>query len=172
MAYPEAPWRLHGELIVVPARGLRGVMLAHYTHGTLAYHELIVFSHATTHGMVVSHIYVDDERSQQGGIHIWGLPKELATFTYARTHFTARQGSATLLHAKIRRRRGVVPIPLPAPVTSAKGDTLGIARVKAAPALVRLEIPHNSPFAHLNLHGTHLAIAGDELDLTMPAPRS
>ncbi len=176
MAYPEAPWRLQGELIVVPARTpgrqIGGVMLANYTGGTLAYRELIVFSHATSHGMVISHIYVDDERSMRGGIHIWGLPKELATFEYERDRFTARQGEVTLLHAKIRRRRGMIRVPLPTPITSSMGDTLGIARIKAAPALVKLEIPYDSPFAHLELAGTHLAIAGDELDLTMPPPRS
>jgi acetoacetate decarboxylase len=64
----------------------------------------------------------------------------------------------------------VLPIPLPAPITSEKGDTIGVAKIKAAPALVKLEIPHTSPFAHLNLHGTHLALAGDELDLHMPPP--
>ena len=53
-------------------------MLANYTGGTLAYHELIVFSHATTRGMVISHIYVDAEQSMHGGREIWGLPKELA----------------------------------------------------------------------------------------------
>ena len=46
------------------------------------------------------------------------------------------------------------------------------APAHAAPALVTLEIPDNSPFAHLGLQGTRLAIAGDELDLTMPPPRS
>jgi acetoacetate decarboxylase len=172
MAYPEAPWRLHGELIVVPTWPPgRGVMLANYTGGTLAYRELIVFSHTTPKGAVISHIYVDDEQSQQGGIHIWGLPKELATFTYERDRFTARQGDVTLLHAKVRRRRGVLPIPLPTPITSHKGETRGVARIKAAPALVKLEIPHNSPFAHLRLNGTHVGIAGDALDLRMPPPR-
>jgi len=174
MAYPEAPWHLTGELIVVPARTpgrqVGGVMLARYTGGTLAYNELIVFSHATARGMVISHIYVDDEQSMAGGRHIWGLPKELATFTYERSHFTARQGDVTLLHAKIRRRAGRLPLRLPTPITSAAGDTIGDARIKAAPALVRLEIPHNSPFAHLRLGGTHLALAGDQLDLHMPPP--
>jgi acetoacetate decarboxylase len=172
MAYPDAPWRLHGELVVVPARGLRGVMLARYTGGTLAYHELIVFSHATARGMVVSHIYVDDEQSMAGGREIWGLPKQLATFTYGRARFTARQGDVTLLHARIRRRRGAIPLVLPTPITSEKGDTIGRARIKAAAALVKLEIPHDSPFAHLRLGGTHVALAGDDLDLTMPPPRT
>jgi acetoacetate decarboxylase len=176
MAHPQAPWRLYGELILVPARipgrQIGGVMLANYTGGTLAYRELIVFSHATSHGMVVSHIYVDHEQSMEGGREIWGLPKELATFVYERDRFTATQGDTTLLHARIRRRPGMIPLRLPTPITSAKGDTIGDARIKAAPALVRLEIPATSPFAHLRLDGTHLALAGDALDLTMPPPRS
>jgi acetoacetate decarboxylase len=174
MAYPEAPWRLRGELILVPARTpgprLGGVMLASYTGGTLAYRELIVFSHATRKGMVISHIYVDDEQSRAAGRSIWRLPKELASFEYQRDRFTARQGDVTLLRAQLRRRPGVFPLRLPAPITSDAGQTAGLARIKAAPALVRLEIPDNSPFAHLNLHGTHVALAGDDLDLRMPAP--
>ena len=145
-------------------------MLANYTGGTLAYHELIVFSHTTPRGAVISHIYVDDEQSLNGGREIWGLPKKLATFSYVRDHFTARQDDVTLLHAKIRRRRGALPLILPTPITTHKGVTIGTARIKAAPALVRLEIPFNSPFAQLDLGGTHLALAGDDLDLTMPAP--
>lgn len=176
MPHPPAPWQLNGELVVVPARTagrqLGGVMLANYTGGTLAYRELIVFSRATAKGMVVSHIYVDDEQSRSGGHEIWGLPKELATFTYERATFTARQGDTTLLHARVRRRPGLLPIVIPTPITSEKGQTIGTAKIKAAPALVELQIPHNSPFAHLGLQGRHLGLAGDDLRLHMPAPRS
>ena len=46
MTYPEAPWQLSGELIIVPAlvkpRALGGVMLANYTSGTRANREQIV----------------------------------------------------------------------------------------------------------------------------------
>ena len=174
MSYPEPPWQLYGELVVVPAltsKGLGGVMLANYTGGTLAYRELIVFSHATPTGMVISHIYVDDEQSMRGGRGIWGLPKELATLDYQRRSFTARQGDITLLHARVRRRPGKLPLPLPTPITSPAGTTIGLARVKAAPALVELYIPGASPFADLDLEGRHLALAGDDLRLTMPPPR-
>ncbi len=175
MPHPPAPWHLNGELVVVPAltsaRQLGGVMLANYTSGTLVYRELIVFSHATTRGMVVSHIYVDDEQSLSGGRAIWGLPKELADFEYGRGAFTARQGERTLLHARVRRRRGRIPLVIPTPITSTAGDTIGRAQIKAAPALVDLQVPHNSPFAYLGLGGRHLALAGDELRLEMPAPR-
>ena len=86
MSHPAPPWHLNGEFVVVPARvrprALGGVLLANYTSGTLVYRELIVFERATRRGMVISHIYVDDEQSLRGGHEIWGLPKELATFAY------------------------------------------------------------------------------------------
>jgi len=174
MSHPAPPWHLNGEFIVVPARvkprALGGVLLANYTSGTLAYRELIVFSHATARGMVISHIYVDDEQSLRGGHAIWGLPKELATFAYEPTRFEARQ-ERTLLSARIRRRPGLLPLIVPAPIVSEAGATLGIARVKAAPALVTLDVPPDSPFAHLGLDGTHLGLAGDDLRLTMPPPK-
>jgi hypothetical protein len=173
MAHPPPPWRLFGELIIVPARvgrSLGGVLLANYASGTLVYRELIVFERAAARGMVVSHIYVDDPQSLSGGHEIWGLPKELATFEYTRTRFVARQ-ERTLLTAQIRRRPGAVPLVIPAPIVTHKGATLGRARIKAAPALVTLDVPPDSPFARLGLSGTHLALAGDELALTMPAPR-
>ena len=176
MPHPPAPWQLKGELVVVPAftagRQVGGVMLANYTSGTLVYRELIVFSHATTKGMVVSHIYVDDEQSLSGGREIWGLPKELATFTYERDRFTARLGDTTLLHAKLRRRPGWLPIVIPTPIFSSAGQTIGRARINAAPALVELQIPPDSPFAYLGLGGRHVALAGDDLRLHMPAPHS
>jgi hypothetical protein len=120
--------------------------------------------------MVVSHIYVDDEQSLSGGREIWGLPKELASFEYSASAFTARQGATTLLHARMRRRRGGIPIVIPTPITSPAGQTIGRARIKAAPALVDLQIPPESPFAFLGLAGRHLALAGDELRLHMPSP--
>lgn len=173
--FPPPPWHLEGQLLIVPARvkprALGGVLLADYTAGTLAYHELIVFSHATRRGMVISHIYVDDERSLAGGQAIWGLPKELATFEYGARYFSAHQAGTRLLSARIRRRPGAVPMLVPAPIVSAAGVTRGRARVKAAPALVTLDVPPDSPFASLGLGGTHVALAGDALRLTMPPPK-
>ena len=80
--------------------------------------------------MVISHIYVDDERSMRGGHEIWGLPKELATFAYGPTRFEARQEAHAAQH-RIRRRPGRLPLIVPAPIVSAAGATLGIARVLA-----------------------------------------
>ena len=174
MSYPAPPWHLGGEFTVVPAltrqRRLGGVLLADYQTGTLQYHELIVFSHATPRGMVVSHIYVDSPESMRGGIAVWGLPKELADFELSGNRCVVRQASNLLLSATVRRRSGWLTTILPAPITSHAGDTIGFARIKAAPALVNLTVPHTSPFAYLGLEGTHLALAGDDLRLTMPAP--
>jgi acetoacetate decarboxylase len=174
VSFPPPPWRLAGELLIVPAlvrpRALGGVMLADYRAGTLRYSELIVFSRATTRGMVVSHIYVDSPESLRGGREVWGLPKELAEFELTRRTFTVRQAGALLLRARIRRRSGRLPLLIPAPIVSAAGATIGRAWIKAAPALVTLEVPSTSPLASLGLAGTRLGLAGDDLRLTMPAP--
>jgi hypothetical protein len=174
VSFPSPPWHLQGELVIVPAlvrpRALGGVMLADYRSGTLRYSELIVFSGATARGMIVSHIYVDSEESLRGGRAVWGLPKELAEFELTPSTFTARQGTRPLLHARIRRRPGRLPLFIPAPVVSEAGSTVGRAWVRAAPALVTLEVPDASPFASLGLSGTRLGLAGDDLRLTMPAP--
>ena len=129
-----------------------------------------MFSHATRRGMVISHIYVDDEQSLSGGREIWGLPKELATFEYGPTHFKARQGE-TLLEARIRRRRGRIGMLVPAPIVSEAGATLGRAKIKAAPGAGHARRSTAQPVRDLGLSGTHLALAGDDLRLTMPPPK-
>jgi hypothetical protein len=155
MAFPPAPWRLHGELILILTRW-GGVMLADYQGGTLAYHELIVFRP----GCVVAHIYVDSEQSLRGGREIWRLPKELADFTWSRTHVHVSQDGRTLFEARLRRRPGVVPLAFPAPAIGAGGKlSVGWLRMRAAPALVD---------AHgCGLDGRRLALAGDGMRLFM-----
>ena len=160
---------------VVPAlvrpRQLGGVLLADYRSGTLRYHELIVFSRATPRGMVVSHIYVDSPSSRcAAAARSGGCRRSWPSSSYDRGTFTARQDGDTLLRARIRRRRGRLPLLIPTPITSPAGDTVGRARITAAPALVALEVPEGSPFAALGLAGTQVALAGDDLRLTMPAP--
>ncbi|WP_051324016.1 acetoacetate decarboxylase family protein [Candidatus Solirubrobacter pratensis] len=156
MGYPPAPWRLHGEVIIVPAlRG--GIVLADYTGGTLAYHELIVFS-----GLVVSRIYVDSPESMRGGREIWRLPKELAEFSYTRSAVEVRKDGRVLLRARVRRRRGRVPLVIPGPAIGDGKVSVGWLRMRAAPALVTLDAPE------LGLNGTRPALAGDGMRLFMP----
>ena len=145
-------------------------MLADYTGGTLAYRELIVFSAPKLvggrGGWVVSHIYVDDERSRSGGRAIWNLPKELAEFDVAPGRFAARRDGELLLSARIRQRPGFLPLTIPAPAIGELDGrsvlSIGRAHIRAAPALVHL----TGRFGN----GTRLGLAGDALDLTMPAP--
>jgi hypothetical protein len=137
-------------------------MLATYTGGTLAYHELIVFRRP----FVVAEIYVDDARSRAGGREIWNLPKELADFEVGRGRFEVRRDGELLLAARIRRRPGWLPVTLPTPAVGELDGhpalAVGRARIAAAPALVRL--------AGRYATGTRLGLAGDALELTMPAP--
>ena len=117
------------------------MLLANYRSGTLRYRELIVFSHATPRGMVVTHIYVDDEQSLRGGREIWGLPKELASSTTTGARSRPARTATRCCSARIRRRPGCLPLLVPAPIVSEAGDTIGRARIKAAPALVTLDVP-------------------------------
>ena len=156
MGYPPAPWRLHGELIIIPT-AWGGAMLANYAGGTLAYHELIVFRP----GFVVSHIYVDSAESMRGGREIWKLPKELAEFTYSRSFVEVRRDGETLFSARIRRRPGFVPMAIPGPAIG-EGGKLSVGRIvmRGAPALVEAR--------GFGIDGTRLALAGDGMRLYMP----
>jgi hypothetical protein len=160
--HPPPPWRLHGELLLIPDGPGTGLMLARYSGGTLAYHELIVFARP----FVVAEIYVDDERSRAGGRAIWNLPKELAEFRVSPRRFEVRRGGELLLSARVRRRPGWLPLTLPTPAVGRLDGhpalAVGRARIRAAPALVEL--------AGRYLSGTRLGLAGDALELTMPAP--
>ncbi|CAA9227896.1 MAG: FIG00570072: hypothetical protein [uncultured Chloroflexia bacterium] len=110
LAYPSAPWHLQGHAIcssylldiprvmapfppelsvvpVLPGKTLGGIYLAVYEAGSvLEYHELIAVSALVRYrrklGAWVSHIYVDNSYSVAGGREIWGLPKQLAEFTW------------------------------------------------------------------------------------------
>jgi hypothetical protein len=167
--HPPPPWHLTGRLLLIPS-GRGGVMLADYTGGTLAYHELIVFRGlklvSGRPGWVVSHIYVDDEQSRSGGREIWNLPKELAEFRSEPGRFEVRRAGELLLSARIRRRPGVLPLVIPTPAIGELNGrpvlATGRARIHASPALVRL----TGRF----VTGTRLGLVGDRLRLTMPAP--
>jgi hypothetical protein len=195
--YPPAPWTLRGDAVVVPipvrtmnvrrfvpyevdlvsVNGwtMGGILLADYKDGaTLDYHELIVFAGLARAGgkagMWVSHIVVDSPASVAGGRRIWGLPKGPATFAYG----ARRVDVHGLLSARIRERRVRVPLPL-TPATFGVRDeslvwTASKGTLRGGPALVRVEVPADSPLAPLGLGGTWPALAGDRLDLPFPEP--
>ena len=122
--YPSAPWNLYGEALqslhlidvaraqafvppdleiitVLPGKTLGGLYFSTYEgKSTLKYHELIVVAalvrYNGTLGAWISHIYVDHSESMLGGRNIWGLPKELADFTWQDAAVKVAQGQTTL----------------------------------------------------------------------------
>ena len=148
--YPAAPWRLNGQLygsiwslspgnirvelpldfklLVNLGRASAFAGFVDYQPGsTLVYHELIGgvvvrLQDSWRCAFYVTHIWVDDAQSQQGGCEIWGVPKELATFRYnyappARTFTAAAQVSngQVLARGHFRTTMGL-PRPLKLPV--------------------------------------------------------
>ena len=204
--HPPAPWRLGGPAIVIPALvpveaarrfvppdaqvlpvapGLTagGLIAVTYESGsTLTYSELIVSAALVRAGRSVggwiSHIWVDSERSVNGGRSIWKLPKELASFRHepAARRFSASAGGTTLVRIAAAAPTLRPPVAVPAVVPMVSGTsgshwfTLGWSALRASPARVRVEIPPESPVAALGLRPASVGLAG-RATLTMGAAR-
>jgi len=101
VAYPPAPWRLHGDLWLslfrlrgVPGRpdGVYGVgFLTYREPSPLTYHELLVArlahdvpssgpSGLLSRPVTVTDIWVDSPDSMAGGRELWAIPKHLCDF--------------------------------------------------------------------------------------------
>jgi hypothetical protein len=207
MTYPKPPWTLKGFVVgtlhwidsasvrsllpsegqiveIWPGKTLASIYLAKYKAGsTLTYNELIVFPGLIRdrgpQGGWISHIYVDNPDSVAGGREIWGLPKEMAEFTWEssdRQSVTVSQGEQTLL--RLNYRRLLLPLPL-----RGKFHSYSILE----PALLRfairfrswmglvdstLEIPEGSPLAKLPLSRQKLTYCCSTARLTVDAPES
>ncbi|MBD1924465.1 acetoacetate decarboxylase family protein [Microcoleus sp. FACHB-831] len=209
MPYPQAPWTLQGfsiqtvhlldvekarplippefEIISVwPGKTLGGVYISSYVAGSvLQYNELIVVpgmvSYAGKFGAWVSHIYVDSAASVEGGRKIWGLPKELAEFSWThgdRSRVNVTQGDKQL--CSISYSDALVPLSTwwRQPLTGTSFSTLNTDlllfksdfefRLKAASA--NLAVPSESPFASLDLGQPFLAAYAEDLGLVVHAP--
>lgn len=118
--YPPEPWRLRGDLMVssflvpdaavptryrhsIPAarrplavagRTVVGVAFVNYRPGgQLTYRELLVAIPSLGPGgqrVTIPEIWVDSPESRQGGRDLWGIPKELASFTWQEGQFGPR----------------------------------------------------------------------------------
>jgi hypothetical protein len=204
--YPPAPWHLQGmafqsflpiplaqarfvipsdlELVsVFPGYTLGGLYLSRYEVGSvLIYSELIVAA-----GFVrfkgelaawISHIYVDSPTSVAGGRHIWGLPKELASFDWQPDRVTVTQGDRELCQfhpgqAGISfppwgavRLAGMVFSGLDAEIL--KFTSHFQARLRWSRG--HLHTPATSPFASLLLAKPWLTLQMQNLRLDVPAP--
>ena len=202
MTYPQPPWTLKGDAFVtlqlldiarvrplipaelnivsvLPGKTIGGVYLSKYSSGSvLEYSELIIIagflSYKGKFGGWVSHIYVDNPDSVAGGREVWGLPKELAQFSWEASSVTVSQSGNLLCKFNYQRQSLGLPLKLGAAAFSCKESNLLIfpAFVEANFGLVssNLEIPTTSPFAELNIGQPILTVHSDRLNLVVEAP--
>ena len=202
MTYPHPPWTLKGDAFVtlqlldmarvrplipaelnivsvLPGKTIGGVYLSKYSSGSvLEYSELIIIagflSYKGKFGGWVSHIYVDNPDSVAGGREVWGLPKELAQFSWEASSVTVSQSGNLLCKFNYQRQSFGLPLKLSASAFSAKNSNLSIfpATVGATFGLVssKLEIPSTSPFVSLNISQPIVTIHSDRLHLVVDAP--
>lgn len=150
MAYPPAPWQLQGyaiqtlhlldiarsrplvpaelEIISVwPGKTVGGIYLCAYGSGSvLEYNELIVVpafvQYAGKWGAWISHIYVDNVDSVAGGREIWGLPKEMADFTWQENRVDVRIGDRLLCSLSYSQPSIALLLPFSGDIFSALGE--------------------------------------------------
>lgn len=210
MAYPQAPWTLRGHALqtlqlidiersrpfipsefdiisVLPGKTLGGVYVSDYGSGSvLEYSELIVVGGLVRYsgkiGGWVSHIYVDHPDSVAGGREIWGLPKELAEFTWEKNvsttapenRVTVRQGERMLCSLSYSQPSFGLPVPFQGNVLSTLGASILLfqGKVEGSTGLVssKLTIPTESPFVNLGLGQPWITAYCDRLHLVADAP--
>jgi acetoacetate decarboxylase len=206
MSYPPAPWHLYGNALlsihaidltrarefvpvdleivsVLPGKTVGCVYLSVYeANSTLQYHELIVVPALVRYqgkiGAWISHIYVDNPDSVAGGRNIWGLPKELADFSWHDGRVAVSQGNRSLCQVRYDR----IGLPLtPWGNFKLSGDVFGglsadVLRfqgdVEASLKWISfdLSIPNESPFAAINLGHPWFSVQIDRLQLTANVP--
>jgi len=206
MPYPPAPWNLQGQAVqplqlieidrarqfippsvsiipILPGKTLGGVYFAHYGPGSLLeYHELIVAAALTRVGRQIgfwiSHIYVDQPASMQGGRAIWGLPKTLAEFHWALAEtgeIRVQQAGQVLCTLRGSRPGKCIPVPLVLPAISQLEDSLLHFRGQGQGCLGwgkgRVHVPDDSPLASLELTHTGRVFHLRTMRLVVNAPR-
>lgn len=204
MSYPPAPWHLQGfslqtlhlldvdrvrasipaELKIIsvfPGKTLGGIYVASYgTGSTLEYNELIVVSAlvngAGKVGSWISHICVDHPESVAGGRQIWGLPKQMAQFTWddSQSQVQVQQDDRVLCTFKRRWQlpgwqqsfKGLIFSCLDSKLRVFEGE----GEFKTHLAGIDLTIPADSPIAEINIGRPWLGFAGRPIHLTAQAP--
>ncbi|MEG5057948.1 acetoacetate decarboxylase family protein [Microcoleus sp. A2-C5] len=212
MVYPPAPWNLQGYAIqtlqlldvarvrplvpseleivsVLPGKTLGGVYISSYGLGSMMeYNELIVVSaianYAGKWGAWISHIYVDNPHSVAGGREIWGLPKELAQFSWEGNdsvkatplgyRVTVSQANRQLCSLNYSKQSLALPVSFSGNVFSALSSNLLLFKgeFNSRIGLLRgeLEIPEDSHFANLNLSQPLLTVGCEDMRLIAGAP--
>jgi hypothetical protein len=83
------------------------IALVRYLEGTLRYDEVMIGTPARRgryRGVYVQRLWVNSAVSLWGGRAIWGLPKELATFTWDDAGVTVADPAGVLLRLHVNQR--------------------------------------------------------------------
>jgi acetoacetate decarboxylase len=206
ISYPPAPWHLNGTALasfqaidlaiarqfvpidfdlvtVLPGKTLGCLYLSAYEQSsTLQYHELIVAPALVRYqgkiGAWISHIYVDNPHSVEGGRNIWGLPKQMADFTWDDRQVTVSKDRNCL--CRVDRSSLELPLSLwgnfkisgnvfgglDRDILSFQGDVS--SGLKWTPS--SLTIPPSSPFASIDFSHPLFSVQCDPFQLTAHAP--
>jgi len=200
-SHPAPPWSLRGTAIaawrlvptsvaralvparlrivpVLPRHTIAVLCMVRYEEGSaLRYHELIAapaLVHAAGRiGAWVSHIYVDSPASMAAGRSIWGLPKQLAEFAWARQSVRMVEPDIRMqvLHEPTRVTR--LRVPLLAPVFGEAQLALKWALGKGSCRLARVRgsVSVSQPdLRALGFERVRTLIRIDDFRLTLPAP--
>lgn len=208
MTYPPAPWRLQGFAIqclnlvdskvakdfipsqleivsLLPGKTLGGIYISSYKPGSLVeYNELIVVPGYVRYqgktGFWISHIYVDNEDSVAGGREIWGLPKEMAEFSWDKNSIKISQSNNKLCNLEYHQGLFNLSTWWKPEVSGSCFSGLGSdllffsSQFKSKIALLKsnLEVPASSPFAPLNLGKPILTLNLQDLELIAGVPET
>lgn len=195
--YPPAPWRARAAFWVGvfrvgaatrlpvglrPALGARTrvVMLARYLPGsTLVYDELIIATPVllgARPGLAVESIWVDSVASLWGGRRIWGLPKELAEFTWDGAGVRVSDSAGEIVSLALGRpgRARLPSLPLVAPSIGRMGAAWTYALFPLRARLGRAEMRTRGSAPRLGLPAgsqAWLSLATQDCQVTFPAAR-
>jgi len=146
----------------------------------MEYNELIVVAglarYADKIGAWISHIYVDNPDSVAGGREIWGLPKEMAEFTWEndRNRVIVRQGNRLLCGLTYTQPSLALRLPLSGMCFGSLDSDLllfkGEFQSRVGLVSGELEVPAESAFARLNLGQPFLTVYCDDLRLVAGVP--
>jgi hypothetical protein len=166
---------------VFPGKTIGAVYLSNYQPGSiLEYNELIVVPALVKYqgkiGGWVSHIYVDNPDSVAGGREIWGLPKELADFTWLDKRVFVQQAGTTLCTLDFNKQSWFSwRQPFGWFSFSTQGTNILSFSfefdIKLGFITSKLEVPQESPFASLNFGAPLLTAWCSDLNLRVEAPQ-
>ncbi len=207
MTYPSPPWTLKGyafqtlqlvnieqaskfippELEIVsllPGNTLGGIYISSYENDSfLKYNELIVVPGFVRYqgkiGAWISHIYVDNQDSVAGGREIWGLPKEMADFSWSNDSVRVSQNNQEL--CSLRYKKGLFHFSTWWKQKLSAGSFGGLGsellffenqfQTQAALMQGNVEIPRESPFELLNLDKPLCTLKLQKLELIAGVPK-